>query len=453
MAKQNFIAGGYYGKLGETVGQRWKNIRTIRVYVIPHDPKTPAQMACRGVFSQGVPYAQQGMRINKGAPCWNYENKTEWQARMGTAVDRLRNGVTGDAVIPIFPDGYTPDTVLMGISFIDMGGGLYAFKCRSSPILSTERKALVVVECNVPGQTQTVDVFLEVDLLASGSTLFMCDFGTYSPKDGGQIYGVTTDDNANDGKMVYIAIQAMTQAVVIPVSDWVFSSWFAGNPRLSSSRVGEIAGTYERSFVFMTWDVFRQQALAYETSATVGNSQTLVMFGGLPDTVTLFEGAYVKGKGDASITEGDNTYTFPEIPLAVNTPRDIEGTAWGGSMSATMDVERNPADGETLIYIDIVYPQEFPDNAVDVAVANVPNNMYVTGTEGGSTFSTYIDPDDSYVENDRGKTHLKINAVISGHILDLGSTCRVRTGNITFTTQNARLLSREDDFTATVVDA
>ena len=30
MAIQNFLSGGYYGKLGATVGQRWKNKQNLR---------------------------------------------------------------------------------------------------------------------------------------------------------------------------------------------------------------------------------------------------------------------------------------------------------------------------------------------------------------------------------------------------------------------------------------
>ena len=51
MAIQNFLSGGYYGKLGETVGQRWKNKRTIRSYVIPRNPRTEKQQAKRVRFS------------------------------------------------------------------------------------------------------------------------------------------------------------------------------------------------------------------------------------------------------------------------------------------------------------------------------------------------------------------------------------------------------------------
>ena len=54
MAKQNFLAGGFYGKLGAMVGQRWKNKRTIRTYVIPHNPNTPEQRKNRNGFAGAV---------------------------------------------------------------------------------------------------------------------------------------------------------------------------------------------------------------------------------------------------------------------------------------------------------------------------------------------------------------------------------------------------------------
>ena len=57
MAKQNFLAGGFYGKLGAMVGQRWKNKRTIRTYVIPHNPNTPEQRKNRNGFAGAVQFA------------------------------------------------------------------------------------------------------------------------------------------------------------------------------------------------------------------------------------------------------------------------------------------------------------------------------------------------------------------------------------------------------------
>ena len=95
MAKQNFMAGGFVGKLGATVGQRWRNKRTIRSYVIPKNPQTPAQRANRGKFAQAIHAAQEAIIFNKGAPCWDKIDVTEWQQRVSTAKQRIDSGVTG----------------------------------------------------------------------------------------------------------------------------------------------------------------------------------------------------------------------------------------------------------------------------------------------------------------------------------------------------------------------
>ena len=52
MAKtKNGILDGFEGKLGTVVGYRWRGIECMRaVNAFPHDPKTQAQMECRGLF-------------------------------------------------------------------------------------------------------------------------------------------------------------------------------------------------------------------------------------------------------------------------------------------------------------------------------------------------------------------------------------------------------------------
>lgn len=108
MAIQNFISGGYYGKLGATVGQRWKNKRTVRAYVIPKNPRTEKQQANRNVFKDALPYAQMGMAANFKAPCWNLPNTTEWNARVSEVRKKQKAGVSGISLIPLFPDSFTP---------------------------------------------------------------------------------------------------------------------------------------------------------------------------------------------------------------------------------------------------------------------------------------------------------------------------------------------------------
>lgn len=112
MAKQNFIGGGYYGKLGDTVGQRWKNKRTIRSYVIPRNPRTEVQQANRARFKNLVPYAQLGMSANKGATVFIKENMTEWQARMSACSYFNSLGYNELDLVPLYPADYVAPYVI-----------------------------------------------------------------------------------------------------------------------------------------------------------------------------------------------------------------------------------------------------------------------------------------------------------------------------------------------------
>ena len=51
MGKLNLLKGAYEGKVGQTVGSKWKNLSTIRTYAKPANPNTPAQQTTRTGFS------------------------------------------------------------------------------------------------------------------------------------------------------------------------------------------------------------------------------------------------------------------------------------------------------------------------------------------------------------------------------------------------------------------
>lgn len=50
MGKLNILKAAYYGKVGETVGAKWKDKNTVRVLTIPSNPNTMAQQTVRTVF-------------------------------------------------------------------------------------------------------------------------------------------------------------------------------------------------------------------------------------------------------------------------------------------------------------------------------------------------------------------------------------------------------------------
>lgn len=122
MAKQNFLAGGFYGKLGAMVGQRWKNKRTIRTYVIPKNPNTPEQKRNRNNFAGAVQFAQMGMQMNYYCNLFENPNFTKWNYRMSVARNLKFAGMTDLNLIPLYPTDFTPPTTITKIKVNSVRG-------------------------------------------------------------------------------------------------------------------------------------------------------------------------------------------------------------------------------------------------------------------------------------------------------------------------------------------
>lgn len=56
MGKMNLLKANWEGKVGQTVGAKWKNRSTIRTYTKPSNPKTAAQLSVRGAFASMTSY-------------------------------------------------------------------------------------------------------------------------------------------------------------------------------------------------------------------------------------------------------------------------------------------------------------------------------------------------------------------------------------------------------------
>lgn len=122
MAIQNFLSGGYYGKLGATVGQRWKNKRTIRTYVIPANPRTEVQQANRGKFANAVVFAQMGLQMNYYATVFEDPNFTRWNYRMKVARELKDRGMSDLDLIPLYPTSFVPPTLIQSIKVSGVQG-------------------------------------------------------------------------------------------------------------------------------------------------------------------------------------------------------------------------------------------------------------------------------------------------------------------------------------------
>ena len=56
MGKMNLLKANWEGKVGQTVGAKWKNRSTIRTYTKPSNPKTVAQVTVRTAFAGMTSY-------------------------------------------------------------------------------------------------------------------------------------------------------------------------------------------------------------------------------------------------------------------------------------------------------------------------------------------------------------------------------------------------------------
>ena len=132
MAIQNFLSGGYYGKLGATVGQRWKNKRTIRTYVVPNNPRTASQQANRGKFADAVTYSQIGMQMNYYCALFDDPNMTRWNYRMKVARELKTAGFTNLDLIPLYPMSFTPSILLSDFTRSKVEGNTHiTFSCQN----------------------------------------------------------------------------------------------------------------------------------------------------------------------------------------------------------------------------------------------------------------------------------------------------------------------------------
>lgn len=71
MGQLNLLKGAYTGKVGQTVGAKWKNLATVRTFTKPANPKTEAQTSVRSVFKDMNNFVARFSDAIKYLSAWN----------------------------------------------------------------------------------------------------------------------------------------------------------------------------------------------------------------------------------------------------------------------------------------------------------------------------------------------------------------------------------------------
>lgn len=160
MAVQNFLSGGYYGKLGNTVGQRWKNKRTVRAYVIPANPRTEKQQKNRGNFGECTAKAQLALQMNYNTTLFNSTTASAWNMRMSTARQLQKDGKQGLDLIPLCPISFTPTYIITDISNVQRTNDTYYTANVEGTLPSVQRSLSILVQKQNEQTSETLGEFL-----------------------------------------------------------------------------------------------------------------------------------------------------------------------------------------------------------------------------------------------------------------------------------------------------
>lgn len=160
MAIQNFLSGGYYGKLGDTVGQRWKNKRTVRAYVIPANPRTEKQQKNRGNFGQCTAKSQIALQMNYNTTLFNSSSTSAWNVRMSTARNLQKDGEQNLNLIPLYPYSYIPTYTITEIYGIKKENETFYTATVEGNLPSVDRSMSILIQTQNPLTSEVYDEFL-----------------------------------------------------------------------------------------------------------------------------------------------------------------------------------------------------------------------------------------------------------------------------------------------------
>ena len=389
MAKQDFLQGGYVGKLGATIGQRWKNIRTVRSYVKPHNPRTPAQQANRNNFKQAVELTQFAKIFNDDCPVWQSQSNTAYAERIKVAKNRIDSGITGWQAVPLYPSGYTPTYTISDCTISAGNDNTWVVSSNTLATLATGRGLTLCVQMYDTETETDVDFFFHSDTVAGDATLLsFSQLGRYQLKEESLIMGASMDDTENNDETVYIVPQALVPPQTVTVDDITAAYYSNTAIRLTSVKLAGLANAYDVILQYEVQDASTDTKLERTVSLTTvaGNS----LLGDLPITKeqTMYSGCTITALSIVA-RSGHVTLIIPDFTVSLGR-KVVDVGEVSGTFSLT-DNSRNTISGAISAGVYIPNGSTIGTAALDcyaiedgLAKSITPTPSYGVTTSGGS---------------------------------------------------------------------
>ena len=95
----NLLKANWEGKVGQTVGAKWKNLSTIRTYTKPSNPNTSDQQKVRSVFAQMTTFVAL------------FADQIKYLSALNTAGQSVRNAIIQANKEQIMSGTFAKDTI------------------------------------------------------------------------------------------------------------------------------------------------------------------------------------------------------------------------------------------------------------------------------------------------------------------------------------------------------
>lgn len=165
MGELNLLKGAYTGKVGKTVGAKWKNLSTVRTFTKPANPKTEAQVSVRSAFKDINSFVARFADAIKYLSAWNTAGMSVRNAIVKANKAMIDTGTFDKETLQISKGGLAKPTNLAG-TWSSSAGGTIGFtwaKPIASNISADAKMVIVAVD-------EINDLFEVVEAKASAET-------------------------------------------------------------------------------------------------------------------------------------------------------------------------------------------------------------------------------------------------------------------------------------------
>lgn len=216
MAKQDLLGGGYTGKLGQTIGQRWKNIYTMRTYTKPANPQTEAQQANRTAFQKAVEFAQKGQQMNYHSAAFDTAHNTEWAQRMTVAKLNCNQTLPDLANIPIVPQYFASNPTITNIALEEVTPNT-SVKFALSGSLPDGGKAYSIMLYFKDGSRKGEYLLLQGATSDDDTTLITCDCSDTTDIGIADVYAlIVSRDDVESASVTYSPRLQLESSIKVP---------------------------------------------------------------------------------------------------------------------------------------------------------------------------------------------------------------------------------------------